>query len=201
MRPDDLGDLLGHGPTTRLRRPPAARSAAARQHRRRSARPGDRPARPSSHDQPSPTRSAHVHSDPPSAARVRAASGSSPCVAIGGDRPRGCAVRAARHARSTSRTLNDSGVSGTVTFSAVGDGRASRYGRAGRQPGHACPHPSRDVRQAHAAAEVPARERAQWRVDHRRAAPIDQLFAGNLAVNIHKSNDDLKTYTACVDIR
>lgn len=31
--------------------------------------------------------------------------------------------------------------------------------------------------------------------------PIDELFAGNLAVNIHHSNDDLKTYTACVDIR
>ena len=32
-------------------------------------------------------------------------------------------------------------------------------------------------------------------------ASIDELFAGGLAVNIHKSNDDLKTYTACVDIR
>jgi hypothetical protein len=32
-------------------------------------------------------------------------------------------------------------------------------------------------------------------------ASIDELFAGGLAVNIHRSNDDLKTYTACVDIR
>ncbi|HEX7222862.1 MAG TPA: hypothetical protein VF231_06410, partial [Candidatus Limnocylindrales bacterium] len=32
-------------------------------------------------------------------------------------------------------------------------------------------------------------------------ATIDELFAGGLAVNIHKSNDDLRTYTACVDIR
>ena len=32
-------------------------------------------------------------------------------------------------------------------------------------------------------------------------ASIAELFAGDLAVNIHKSNDDLKTYTACVDIR
>jgi hypothetical protein len=32
-------------------------------------------------------------------------------------------------------------------------------------------------------------------------ASIDELFAGGLAVNIHHSNDDLKTYTACVDIR
>ena len=31
-------------------------------------------------------------------------------------------------------------------------------------------------------------------------ATIAELFAGGLAVNIHKSNDDLKTYTACVDI-
>jgi hypothetical protein len=32
-------------------------------------------------------------------------------------------------------------------------------------------------------------------------ATIAELFAGGLAVNIHHSNDDLKTYTACVDIR
>ena len=32
-------------------------------------------------------------------------------------------------------------------------------------------------------------------------ATMKELFAGGLAVNIHKSNDDLKTYTACVDIR
>ncbi len=31
-------------------------------------------------------------------------------------------------------------------------------------------------------------------------APIDELFAGGLAVNIHKSNDDLGSYTACVDL-
>jgi hypothetical protein len=32
-------------------------------------------------------------------------------------------------------------------------------------------------------------------------ASIDELFAGGLAVNIHRSNDDLKTYTACVDLQ
>ena len=37
--------------------------------------------------------------------------------------------------------------------------------------------------------------------DEPKDASIDELFAGGLAVNIHKSNDDLKTYTACVDIR
>lgn len=31
-------------------------------------------------------------------------------------------------------------------------------------------------------------------------APIGELFAGALALNLHKSNDDLGTYTACVDI-
>ena len=53
----------------------------------------------------------------------------------------------------------------------------------------------------HAPAEVPAGERAQRLSVTVVPATIDELFAGGLAVNIHQSNDDLKTYTACVDIR
>jgi hypothetical protein len=98
--------------------------------------------------------------------------------------------------------LNDSGVSGTVKFSPVGDrtGVEVTVDPASNldMPAHIHPgtcanltpqpkYPLGNVRNGTSTTVVPA--------------SIDQLFAGNLAVNIHKSNDDLKTYTACVDIR
>jgi hypothetical protein len=98
-------------------------------------------------------------------------------------------------------SLNDSGVSGTVTFSAVGDrtGVEVKVDPNGNldMPAHIHPgtcanltpqpkYPLGNVRNGTSTTIVPA--------------TIAQLFAGDLAVNIHKSNDDLKTYTACVDI-
>ena len=98
-------------------------------------------------------------------------------------------------------SLNDSGVSGTVTFSAVGDRTAVEVNVEPNgnldMPAHIHPgtcvnltpqpkYPLGNVRNGTSTTIVPA--------------SIDQLFAGDLAVNIHKSNDDLKTYTACVDI-
>jgi hypothetical protein len=99
------------------------------------------------------------------------------------------------------RTLNGSGVTGTVTFTDVG-GKTQvdvSVDPAGNMdmPAHIHPgtcdnltpqpkYPLENVRDGISKTVVPA--------------PIDELFAGNLAVNIHKSNDDLKTYTACVDI-
>ena len=98
-------------------------------------------------------------------------------------------------------SLNNSGVSGTVTFSAVGDrtGVEVKVEPNGNldMPAHIHPgtcanltpqpkYPLGNVRNGTSTTVVPA--------------TIDQLFAGDLAVNIHKSNDDLKTYTACVDI-
>ncbi|HYI21266.1 MAG TPA: hypothetical protein VEX62_01390 [Candidatus Limnocylindrales bacterium] len=32
-------------------------------------------------------------------------------------------------------------------------------------------------------------------------APLSELIAGDLAVNLHRSNEDLATYTACADLR
>lgn len=102
----------------------------------------------------------------------------------------------------TLETLNDSGVTGTVAFGDVG-GRTRvdvNVDPAGNpdMPAHIHPgtceelvpqpkFPLENVRNGTSTTVVPA--------------SIDELFAGNLAVNIHKSNDDLKTYTACVDIR
>lgn len=99
-------------------------------------------------------------------------------------------------------TLNGSGVTGTVAFSDVG-GRTRvdvTVDPAGNpdMPAHIHPgtcdnltpqpkFPLENVRNGTSTTVV--------------AASIAELFAGDLAVNIHKSNNDLKTYTACVDIR
>jgi hypothetical protein len=99
-------------------------------------------------------------------------------------------------------TLNDSGVTGTVSFGDLG-------GRTGVEiavdprgnpdmPAHIHPgtcdnltpqpkYPLENVKNGVSKTVVPA--------------SMDELFAGNLAVNVHKSNDDLKTYTACVEIQ
>jgi hypothetical protein len=102
----------------------------------------------------------------------------------------------------TLQTLNASGVTGSVSFVDLG-GRTQvdvTVDPADNpdMPAHIHPgtcanltpqpkYPLENVRAGSSRTVVPA--------------PIDELFAGTLAVNIHKSNDDLKTYTACVDIR
>jgi hypothetical protein len=99
-------------------------------------------------------------------------------------------------------TLNDSGVTGSVEFRDVG-GRTEvevRVEPAGNldMPAHIHPgtcdnltpqpkYPLENVRNGVSSTIVPA--------------AIAELFGGELALNIHRSNDDLRTYTACVDIR
>jgi hypothetical protein len=99
-------------------------------------------------------------------------------------------------------TLNDSGVTGDVSFTDL-DGRTRvdvTVDPADNpdMPAHIHPgscadltpqpkFPLENVKAGTSTTVVPA--------------SIDELFAGGLAVNIHKSNSDLKTYTACVDIR
>jgi hypothetical protein len=99
-------------------------------------------------------------------------------------------------------TLNQSGVTGSVTFKPAGS--RSEVSIAVEPAGHldmpAHIHPGtcddltpqpkfplENVRNGASVTVVPA--------------TVDELFAGGLAVNIHKSNDDLKSYTACVDIQ
>lgn len=102
----------------------------------------------------------------------------------------------------TLQTLNDSGVTGSVAFSDLGGSTQVDVmvdpGDNPDMPAHIHPgscadltpqpkYPLENVREGRSTTVVPA--------------GIDELFAGGLAVNVHKSNDDLKTYTACVDIR
>jgi hypothetical protein len=101
----------------------------------------------------------------------------------------------------TLQTLNGSGVTGTVSFGALREKTAVEImvdpGGNPDMPAHIHPgtcdnltpqpkFPLENVKDGRSRTVVPA--------------SIDELFAGGLAVNIHRSNDDLKTYTACVDI-
>jgi hypothetical protein len=99
-------------------------------------------------------------------------------------------------------TLNDSGVTGTVVLTAVDDRRTRveiRVDPAGHpdMPSHIHPgtcanlvpqpkYPLQNVKDGHSTTVI--------------TASFTDLLAGDLAVNIHKSNEDLKTYTACADL-
>ena len=100
------------------------------------------------------------------------------------------------------RTLNGSGVTGTVTLVDAGEGRTQvqvRVEPAGNldMPAHIHPgscddlipqpkHPLENVVNGTSTTIV-------------RAALAD-LTQGGLAVNLHKSNQDLRTYTACAEL-
>jgi hypothetical protein len=99
-------------------------------------------------------------------------------------------------------TLNDSGVTGSAVLTDLGDGTTRvevDVDPAGHpnMPAHIHPgtcdnlvpqplYPLQNVVDGHSDTEI--------QVSH------DELFAGGLALNIHNSNDDLATYTACADL-
>ena len=100
-------------------------------------------------------------------------------------------------------TLNDSGVTGTVTLTAVDDRRTRveiMVNPAGHpdMPSHIHPgtctnlvpqpkYPLLNVKDGHSVTTVPA--------------SMADLLKGGLAVNIHRSNEDLATYTACAELK
>lgn len=103
----------------------------------------------------------------------------------------------------TLRTLSDSGVTGTVTLTAVGDERTLvnvDVDPAGHpdMPAHIHPgtcdelvpqprYPLANVVAGTSMTEVPA--------------PLAELLAGDVALNLHASNAELEVYTACVELR
>ena len=100
------------------------------------------------------------------------------------------------------KTLNDSGVTGAVTLTDLGDGRTQvvvAVQPAGNldMPAHIHPgtcdnlvpqptHPLQNV--VNGASTTTVR------------ATLAELTEGGLAVNLHRSNDDLGTYTACAEL-
>jgi hypothetical protein len=113
-----------------------------------------------------------------------------------------CQATAAPPRTISLQTLNDSGVTGTVSFTDAGGktGVVVTVDPAGNldMPAHIHPGTCDNLTPQPKFPLENVKSGASTTVV---AAPIDELFAGGLAVNIHKSNDDLKTYTACVDIR
>ena len=100
------------------------------------------------------------------------------------------------------KTLNNSGVTGTVTLTDLGDGRTQvdvTVDPNGNMdmPAHIHPgtcealipqpiHPLENVVNGASKTTV--------------SATLQDLTSGGLAVNIHRSNDDLGTYTACAEL-
>jgi hypothetical protein len=100
-------------------------------------------------------------------------------------------------------TLNNSAVTGTVKLTDLGTGKTRVevvVDPAGHpdMPAHIHPgtcdalvpqpkFPLENVRSGVSVTEVPA--------------SLGELIGRNLAVNLHKSVDDLKTYTACADLK
>lgn len=97
---------------------------------------------------------------------------------------------------------NDSGVTGTVSFTPVGRKTSVKIEVEPNgnldMPAHVHPgncdemtpqpkFPLGSVENGTSTTVVPA--------------TIDELFDGTLALNLHKSNEDLKVSTACVDLR
>jgi len=114
----------------------------------------------------------------------------------------GCASAAPRSKQLPLETLNDSGVTGNVTMTAIGDQRTlvelevDPAGHAS-MPAHIHPgtcddlvsqpkYPLENVVDGVSVTEVPA--------------SLDELLRGGVAVNLHRSNEEMQIYTACVDL-
>jgi hypothetical protein len=101
------------------------------------------------------------------------------------------------------RTLNASGVTGSVSFTEVRGGRTRvaivvEPGAHDDMPAHIHPgtcddlvpqpkYPLENVRNGRSTTEIPA--------------TVGDLLASQVAVNLHASVSDLQTYTACAEIR
>jgi hypothetical protein len=114
----------------------------------------------------------------------------------------GCDLAAGATRTIALNEQKDSGVSGTVEFTVVGRKTAVtiKVDPAGNldMPAHIHPgtcdkmipqpkFPLESAKDGSSSTVVPA--------------TIEELFAGGLALNLHKSNDEMKISTACVEIK
>ena len=114
----------------------------------------------------------------------------------------GCQGQAAPSTVVQLETLNASGVTGSVTLVDVGNDRTQvdiKVEPAGNldMPAHIHPGSCDDL--------IPQPKHPLQNVVNGISttivrAPLAELTGGDLAVNIHRSNDDLRTYTACADL-
>jgi len=114
----------------------------------------------------------------------------------------GCASAPPQTEQLQLRTLNDSGVTGSVTLTDLGDQRTlveidvDPAGHAS-MPAHIHPgtcdelvpqpkYPLQNVVDGASVTEVPA--------------PLQELLRGDVALNIHQSNEEMGVYTACIEL-
>lgn len=98
-------------------------------------------------------------------------------------------------------TLNDSGVSGTVTLISLGDRTQVDVDvdPAGHpdMPSHI--HPG-DCDNLVPQPKYPLRNVVNGKASTTIAVTLSELLGGDLAVNLHNSNEDMRTYTACANL-
>jgi hypothetical protein len=101
------------------------------------------------------------------------------------------------------KAQNNSGERGTVKLTPMGDKTKVEISLRGEPKGVAQPahvhegscaqldpkpkYPLNNIVNGKSTSEVPAK--------------LDELLGGNMAVNVHKSGDDIKTYVACADLK
>jgi hypothetical protein len=100
-------------------------------------------------------------------------------------------------------TLNESGVTGNVTLTDLGPQTTRVEVRV--VPGNNPDMPAH-IHPGSCAELVPQPKYPLQNVVNGASttvvsAPLAELMAGDLAVNLHRSNDDLGTYTACADLK
>ena len=98
-------------------------------------------------------------------------------------------------------TLNESGVTGTVTLISLGDRTQVDVDvdPAGHpdMPSHI--HPG-DCDNLVPQPKYPLRNVVDGKASTVVAVTLDELLGGDLAINLHNSNEDMRTYTACANL-
>jgi hypothetical protein len=98
-------------------------------------------------------------------------------------------------------TLNDSGVTGAVTLIPLGDRTQVDVDvdPAGHpdMPSHI--HPG-DCDNLVPQPKYPLRNVVDGQASTIVAVPLSELLGGDLAINLHNSNEDMRTYTACANL-
>ena len=114
-----------------------------------------------------------------------------------------CASPAAEARSLTLHSLNASGVTGTVTLTAI-DASQTRVvvdvDPAGHpdMPAHIHPGTCDSLTPQ---PEFPLQNIVEGQSTTDLTVPLDDLFSSSVALNVHASNEDMETYTACVDLR
>ena len=113
-----------------------------------------------------------------------------------------CSTPAAATRSLVLHTLNDSGVSGTVTLTALDTGTTRvvvDVDPAGHpnMPAHIHPGTCSDLTPQ---PEFPLQNIVDGKSTTDIIVPLGDLFSSAVALNVHASNEDMRTYTACVDL-